>query len=144
MRRPVLLTAVVLLIGIVLAIFLTARPTTAPGNTRPSRKLIEYGWDAPTPDFVRANIRAMEQRPFDGAVIKLSVGQLIFTHTPHADSKFVQDQNDLKATTFANFTDKLLIVWSSSEQGWNFQSESDWASAEQNLRNFARTAAAGG
>ncbi|MCC7449014.1 MAG: hypothetical protein IT324_16465 [Anaerolineae bacterium] len=145
MRRPVLLaTAIVLLVGMTLAIFVAAKPTNAPGNANLRKKLIEYGWDAPTPDFVRANIRTMEQRPFDGVVVKLSVGQLVFTHSPHADSKFIQDQENLKATTFATFTDNFLIIWSSSEQGWNFQSESDWAAAEQNLRNFARTAAMGG
>ncbi len=143
MRRPVLLAAIVLLAGTTLAIFFAARPTLAPGDSHLHKKLIEYGWDAPTPDFLRANIRAMEQRPFDGIVVKLNVGQLVFTHSPHTDSKFMQDQENLKATLFTNFTDNFLIVWASSEQGWNFLSESDWASAEHNLRNFARTAAAG-
>jgi hypothetical protein len=81
---------------------------------------------------------------FDPPWIKLSAGPYIFTHAPIADSVFTQDRDDLKATSFTRFTDNFLIVWASSEDGWNFLSESDWAAAEQNLRNFARTAAAGG
>src|SRR5688572_7957905 len=118
-------------------------PTTTAAPKLPP-KLIEYGWDVPSPAFVHANIQTMEQRPFDGIVVKLSVGPYVFTHVPIADSSFSQDRADLKATSFTRFTDNFLIVWASSEEGWNFLSESDWAAAEQNLRNFAQAAAAGG
>jgi hypothetical protein len=163
MRRTIFFAStVVLLMGIILAIAVVitqkfaenVQPTTSaveavPSNsteriTKPSKKLIEYGWDVPSPDFLRANIQAMEQRPFDGIVVKLNVGPYIFTHTPFANSSFTQDRQHLSMTSFNRFTDNFLIVWASSEQGWNFLSDSDWAAAEQNLHNFVQTAAAGG
>jgi hypothetical protein len=33
------------------------------------KKLIEFGWDVPTPSFVKQNIELMEKRPFNGIVI---------------------------------------------------------------------------
>jgi hypothetical protein len=140
--------AIVLLAGTIfaLAFIFVPKPTVnfESSTTKPSKKLIEYGWDVPSPAFLPANIRAMEQRPFDGIVVKLSVGPYIFTRAPIAESKFAQDREDLKATSFNRFTDNFLIVWASSEHGWNFLSDYDWAAAEQNVRNFARTAAAAG
>jgi hypothetical protein len=116
---------------------------TVENSSAQRKKLIEYGWDVPSPDFLPANIQSMEQRPFDGIVVKLTVGPYIFTHTPYLEDKFTQDREDLKRTAFSRFTDNFLIIWASSEQGWNFLSDSDWTAAEQNLRSFARTAAVG-
>jgi hypothetical protein len=151
MRRNVLLTGIIVLFATisVLAIIFIPRPIkkaqigTPTLDARLPKKLIEYGWDAPSPAFVAANIRTMEQRPFDGIVVCLSVGPRVFTHTAYADADFAQDSKDLKATAFHRFTDNFLIVWASSEQGWNWLNDSDWAAAEQNIRNFARSAAAG-
>jgi len=39
-----------------------------------SKKLIEYGWDVPNPAYIRANIREMEKRPFDGLIFRLPGG----------------------------------------------------------------------
>ncbi|HIE03634.1 MAG TPA: hypothetical protein EYP61_02620 [Candidatus Latescibacteria bacterium] len=38
---------------------------------RPGKKLVEYGWDVPSPAFVRRHIRKMERLPFDGIVLRL-------------------------------------------------------------------------
>ena len=35
------------------------------------KKLIEYGWDVPNPDYVRKNIREMEKLPFDGVIFRV-------------------------------------------------------------------------
>jgi len=37
------------------------------------KKLIQWGWDAPTPQYLLENIRDMEKMPFDGVRIKLPV-----------------------------------------------------------------------
>src|SRR5438105_8671968 len=42
------------------------------------KKLIEYGWDVPTPAQMRDEISAMEKRPFDGLIFRLSGGQNAF------------------------------------------------------------------
>ena len=39
------------------------------------KKLIEYGWDVPKPSFVAEHIREMEQRPFEGLIMRVpSIG----------------------------------------------------------------------
>jgi hypothetical protein len=37
-----------------------------------AKKVIEYGWDVPTPEYVRDHIRDMEKRPFDGLMMRRS------------------------------------------------------------------------
>lgn len=108
------------------------------------KKMVEMGWDRPTPDFVRQNIAIMEQRPFDGLVVRLPVGYAVLKHAAYPGSAFTQDQLDLAATKFTKLTENFVIMWSTPEDGWDWFSDSDWASAEQNIRNFARTARAGG
>jgi hypothetical protein len=51
--------ALLLTIGLLFPEYLPAQP-------RPAKKIVEYGWDVPYPDFVRDNSRAMEKHPFPG------------------------------------------------------------------------------
>lgn len=108
-----------------------------------TRKLIEFGWNSPNPAYLRANIARMEAESFDGTVVNLTVGPMIFTRSPHPDEAFIQDRDDLAATTFTRFTDNFVLMWGTAEQDWSFASESDWAAMERNLRNFMQVAAAG-
>jgi hypothetical protein len=108
-----------------------------------TNKLIEYGWDAPTPDFLKQNIKQMEQSPFDGVVVKLHAGKEVFNRTAYSDLAFTQDRQDLAATKSTRLTDNFLIMWSGTEKGWNWFNNSDWAAAEKNIRNFAKTSKIG-
>lgn len=108
-----------------------------------SKKLIEIGWDTPTPDFVKQNIQQMEKRPFDGIVMRLNGGSDVFLHKPYNPKKFVQDRNNLRATNFSKFTDNFLLMGATTEEGWDWFSESDWQASESNICLFAKTASAG-
>ncbi|HTL30444.1 MAG TPA: hypothetical protein VL282_14530, partial [Tepidisphaeraceae bacterium] len=46
--------------------------TCAAAQTQVKKKLVGYGWDWPNTAYVRAHIREMERRPFDGIVIAVS------------------------------------------------------------------------
>ncbi len=105
--------------------------------------MIEYGWDVPTPKFFRQHIKEMEQRPFDGVIIKLNVGKEVFRKTAYPNAAFTQDQKDLAATKSSRLTDNFAIVWSGMEEGWDWFNDADWASAAKNIQNFAKTAKAG-
>ena len=107
------------------------------------KKLIEYGWDVPTPVFVKENIEQMEKRPFDGLVIKLKEGKQVFLHQPYDSKKFNQDLQSLKSTNFTKFTDNFVLMWATPEEGWDWFSDSDWQASEQNIRLFAKAARAG-
>ena len=60
------------------------------------KKLIEWGWDFPTPGYLRQNIRKMENAPFDGVNFWLiagcndpkSEGGTIFSKTKWDETKF--------------------------------------------------------
>jgi hypothetical protein len=108
------------------------------------KKLIEYGWDVPTPVFVKQNIEQMEKRPFDGIVIKLKGGEKVFLHQPYNPKEFNQDLQSLKSTNFTKFTDNFVLMWATPEEGWDWFSDSDWQASEQNIRLFARIARSAG
>lgn len=139
------LRLLLLAIIVVSATSLYAQSVIQPNQSQSPKKLIKYGWDTPTPDFVLANITTMEQHPFDGIAIAAHVGPTVFTRSPYPDDAFAQDRADLAAIPFTRFTDNFLALSAgTAEQDWVFANDSDWAAAETNLRNFAATAAAGG
>ncbi len=118
---------------------------------RPRKKLIQYGWGAPYPDFVRANIQAMEAKApfFDGIVIRTRAGWAtypahVFRKTPVEPAEYAEDINNLRATEFKRFTENFLLMWGTCEKGWDWFNESDWRSAEYNARLLAYTAKVGG
>ncbi|WP_310417177.1 hypothetical protein [Chamaesiphon sp. OTE_8_metabat_110] len=109
-----------------------------------AKKIIEYGWDAPTPNFFRQQIRQMEQRRFDGVILKLNAGKEVFKKTPYPNAAFTQDRRDLAATKSSRLTDNFVVMWSGMDNGWDWFNDADWAAAEKNIQNFAKTAKAGG
>ncbi len=123
-----------------LAIYLPMRAI----ETQPAaKKLIEYGWDAPTPDFVRQHIQEMEQRPFDGVMLKLNAGKEVFHKTPYPDTAFDRDRRDLNATKSTKLTDNFVVMWSGMDKEWDWFNNDDWAAAAKNITNFAKTAKIG-
>jgi hypothetical protein len=111
--------------------------------SEPTKALIELGWDAPTPNHLRANIKAMEQRPFNGLMVNLSAGKTIFNKTAYPDSAYTQDQTDLAATTFGKLNHNFITMWSAKENGWDWFNDQDWIATETNARNFAKMGKAG-
>lgn len=132
-------TALVLLCSTFSSIQMFGKPVSP-------KKLIEYGWDQPSTEFVRRNVREMEKKPFNGVAMKLSVDNnenMIFRRKAYPAEAFNRDIQNLRATKFSKFTDNFLIVWSATESGWDWFNESDTAAAEQNIRLFAKAAKAG-
>jgi len=74
-----------------LSLCLTPSSSPAQGVRALDKKLIEYGWDVPFPDFVRANIKEMEKRPFDGLIFKLHGGGKVLEPTPWDPARFAKD-----------------------------------------------------
>ena len=110
----------------------------------PKKKLIEFGWDMPSPEQLRDNLAAYEALPFDGIGVKLPMGQAIFTKDPYPEDEYQAQRDILSGIKFTNLTDNFLVMWGTAEDGWVWTNDTDWQSAETNIRNFARTAAAGG
>lgn len=84
------------------------------------KKLIEFGWDIPTPQYVREHAEAMQQRPFDGVVIDISLDRSqphdsnisfsfrAFGHETFSVDQFQQDIDDLRAAKLGRLTDNFL------------------------------------
>jgi hypothetical protein len=121
--------------------------STTNSSTTNGKHLIELGWDSPTPNIVKANLKAMEQQPFDGLVISLNAGKTIFNKVAYPESAYLQDRNDLAAISPPEPKPRLghnfISIWSARETAWDWFDDSDWNAAETNARNFAKTAKAG-
>jgi hypothetical protein len=123
-----------------------ALAATKPGTKSspiPQKSVIEIGWDAPTPEHVRINIKTMEQRPLRGTMINLTAGKTIFNRKAYPPDAFTKDRAALRATKSTKLTDNFITIWSARESGWDWFNNVDWMAAETNTRNFARTASAG-
>ncbi len=118
--------------------------SSAQTSVKPSAKsLIELGWDAPTPDFLYANIKSMQKSPFAGLTVQLNAGRTIFNKTAYPESAYLKDQSALAATKFGKLEDNFISIWSAREDGWDWFNDSDWAATETNAQNFAKTAKIG-
>ena len=110
------------------------------GKTVPAldKKLVEYGWDVPFTDFVRDNIREMEQRPFDGLLFKLRGGGKVLTPTKSDPAAFEPDYEAGPAIQWRRFTDNFVIMWAASDQDW--LNDEHWEAIEHNARLMAKAA----
>ncbi|NLN92954.1 MAG: hypothetical protein GX130_06585 [Candidatus Hydrogenedens sp.] len=102
------------------------------------KKLIEYGWDVPTPEYIRDNIRAMEEKPFDGVVFRLKGGGKVMDITPLTEEHYADDYDAAAAISWEKFTDNFVIAWAATEQDW-FNDE-HWEIIENNTALLARAA----
>jgi hypothetical protein len=121
--------------------------------TTAGKKLIEYGWDCPDTETVRAHVREMEKRPFDGIVIRPaiattqpgkrqpSLGRTVFQGRRFRPEEYQNCIDDLRATRFEKFTDNFIQVLSQPGDVDFF--DSDWDSVTENVRAMARIARAG-
>ncbi len=113
-------------------------------GTATARKLIEFGWDRPTPDILVNTVAKLESQPFDGVVVELHIGPNVFLQHAYPASAFTQDQSDLGSFHSTRLTDNFLLMWTTRASNWDWYSDGDWAAAEQNIRAFARLARSGG
>ncbi|MBF2004337.1 MAG: hypothetical protein IGS49_02370 [Chlorogloeopsis fritschii C42_A2020_084] len=137
-RRTLFLGFILVMLSVLM--HLSTASVQSQANTK---KLIQSGWDMPTPNFMRKHIKQMEQRPFDGVIIKLNAGKEVFKKKPYPDTAFTQDRKDLAAIKSSKLANNFIVMWSAIEEGWDWFNDDDWAAAEKNIQNFAKTAKAG-
>ena len=123
------------------------------GNGEPSRKLIAFSSDAGdnfrllTPGELKTRLtdNAAAAPPVDGLTLDVSVGPQMFTKEPYPETDFAQDREDLASIGYGNLSNNFVRVQSTpDDEAWSWLSDSDWTATEQNVRNVAKTAAAGG
>lgn len=136
-----------LMLGI--AFVLPAAPTAAQRSvSMTSRKIIEFGWDMPSPAYLRDNMRAMEKTPFDGVAIRLSEaagGGNVFDvrkwekTTPEAREKERKTMEEIPRSD--RLTDNFVTIYGASTMDWF--SDDDWKRVLENVRYCAQVARAG-
>jgi hypothetical protein len=115
MIRPHAILPLIVLSGLTVGLP-GADPPGPQAVSRQPKKLIEWGWDEPDTQFMRANIEKMEQFPFDGLVFHATSGKgnnlawEVWGSRRFAPDDFKQAVDDLKATKFSRFTDRFLRV----------------------------------
>jgi len=110
-----------------------------PYNTH--KKIIEFGWDLPSAQFVRNNITSMEQRPFDGLIFSSgSKIPLIFNPVDFKTRVDIVDTSSLYAIQWKKFTDNFLVIWSGDTDSMSYFNEAQWRKINSNMRLIAKAA----
>lgn len=130
-------------ITLALALAFQSLQTIGAAPSLPPKKLIEYGWDVPTPAQMREGLTAMEKRPFDGLIFRLSGGHNAFVTNVLDPAKFLEDERILHELQFTRFSDNFVLVWGSPPAGFNWFDEVQWRAIETNATLLAKIGGAG-
>jgi hypothetical protein len=109
----------------------------------PRKKLIEYGWDVPTPAQMDHQLPTMEQRPFDGIIFRLAGGYNAFATNLLESAKFAEDARILGGLRFKRFTDNFVLIWGSPPPGFDWFDDGQWRVIEANAKLLVETARSG-
>ncbi len=109
----------------------------------PRKKLIEYGWDVPTPAQIAENLAGMEKRPFDGLIFRLNGGHNAFVLKPLDSAAFAEDARILPRIQFTRFTDNFVLIWATPPTGFDWFDDNQWRVIEANAKLLVATAQAG-
>lgn len=139
MIKPKILTAAIL------AIVVLAAPVLAQEFSNKGKKLVEYGWDVPSPAYLKQNIRTMEERPFDGVVFSLQNGSIgsSFDTTLWPKDKLNELEADIRQIKWKKFKYNFLCLYAASDFGMNWFDDAQWKIVLENARSSARLAKAG-
>lgn len=107
------------------------------------KKLIEYGWDVPTPAQMRDEIASMEKRPFDGLIFRLAAGHNAFVTQPLETAKFTEDEAILRQIQFTRFLHNFVLIWGSPPADFDWFNDTQWQAIRKNAELLVRVAQAG-
>jgi hypothetical protein len=109
------------------------------------KKLIDFGWNSPSPAYLRDHLAEIEQLGFDGVSIKIPdeagsgyVFDIKKNATIKPEAKAQQVKILMSLPKSKKLTHNFLVVHGTSSLDWF--SDKDWAQAEEHLRWCARTA----
>ena len=111
-------------------------------ETRPKKKLLQYGYGVPRPEFLRDHIDRMELRPFDGVIFRLKTYGNIFDTKPWDRAELEKQTKILAQVRWKKFTDNFLCLYAASRQGMDWFDDEHWKAITGNLTLAARAAKA--
>lgn len=141
--------AIILLLVIAGSATADDKPTSSPDNgaTLPRKKVIAFGSDRPSAEYIAKNFAAMETKPFDGLGVQLPAsvgGGEVFRVdawkqvTPQAKAEALKTL--AKIPVGKTLTDNFISLYGASTMRWT--SDEDWRVVTDNLRFCAQAARA--
>ena len=108
----------------------------------PAVKLIEYGWDTPSPEFVRTHIEDMVRRPFDGVIVRLpDGGGDVFQPKSWNAERLALQIPILRDIKWQSFDSNFLAMYATSSMDW--YDDDDWRAVTEHAAFMARAAREG-
>jgi hypothetical protein len=107
------------------------------------KKLIEYGWDVPTPVQMREELAVMERRPFEGIIFRLAGGHNAFVIQPLDPVKFQKDTKVLQELELKRFRENFVLVWGSPPADFDWFNDTQWSAIETNAQLLVSVGQAG-
>jgi hypothetical protein len=124
---------VVLLLFVLSLLF----PESLIAQPRPKKKIIEYGWDVPYPDFVRDNVREMEKRPFEGIIFRTNGFDHAFDVRPWNKSELQPQLDTLAQIKWQKFTDNFLTLYAANKWKMDWFNDDQWKIIRENVKLFS-------
>lgn len=112
-------------------------PVNLAAQQRPRKKIVEYGWDVPYPDFVRNNIREMEKRPFEGIIFRTKGFDHAFDIRPWKRSDFQPQLDTLADIKWQKFTDNFLTLYAANKWKMDWFNDDHWNTIVENMKLFS-------
>jgi hypothetical protein len=118
-------------------IMLSLLCSAADAQSRLKKKIVEYGWDVPYPDFVRDNIREMEKRPFEGIIFRTKGFDHVFDVRPWNKAEFQPQLDTLAQIKWGKFTDNLLTLYAANKWNMDWFNDEHWKVIVENMKLFS-------
>ncbi|MBP7053948.1 MAG: hypothetical protein KBE65_23290 [Phycisphaerae bacterium] len=104
---------------------------------RPAKKIVEYGWDVPYPDFVRDNIREMEKRPFEGLIFRTRGFDHAFDVQSWEQKDLQPQLETLAQIQWRKFTDNFLTLYAANKGKMDWFNDDQWKVITENMKLFS-------
>jgi len=112
-------------------------PVNLIGQERLRKKIVEYGWDVPYPDFVRSNIREMENRPFEGIIFRTKEFNHAFDIRPWKQADLQPQLDTLAQIKWQKFTDNFLTLYAANKWNMDWFNDDHWNIIVENMKLFS-------
>jgi hypothetical protein len=106
------------------------------------KKLMEYGWDMPTPAQLLAHPDHLAAAPFDGLTLRLSAGQQVFRREGLDAGALKTDLAALQSLRSPKLANSYLSILAGSGPGWDWYDDAHWATTLGSLRQIVGAARA--
>jgi len=112
-------------------------PVNLIAQERLRKKIVEYGWDVPYPDFVRSNIREMENRPFEGIIFRTKEFNHAFDIRPWKQADLQPQLDTLAQIKWQKFTDNFLTLYAANKWNMDWFNDDHWNIIVENMKLFS-------